>query len=71
MIQSVRHGLKKALKQHGVLTRKQVNELLWHKLPANYDEDRKNNKIGNLLTKFRKKGLIICDSQKKWRLSEI
>lgn len=63
--------IKKALKQHGVLTRKQVNELLWHKLPANYDEDRKNNKIGNLLTKFRKKGLIICDSQKKWRLSEI
>lgn len=61
----------KALKDHKVLSRKQINELLWKKLPIDYTEDQKIRKIGNLLTKLRKKGTIFTDKNRLWHLSEI
>ena len=61
----------KALKDHKVLSRKQINELLWNKLPIDYTEDQKIRKIGNLLTKLRKKGTIFTDKNRLWHLSEI
>lgn len=60
----------KALKDHTVLSRKQINELLWNKLPIDYTDDQKIGKIGNLLTKLRKKGLIYTDVKRLWHLSE-
>ena len=61
----------KALNDHKVLSRKQINELLWNKLPIDYTEDQKVRKIGNLLTKLRKKGTIFTDEIRLWHLSEI
>ena len=61
----------KALNDHKVLSRKQINELLWNKLPIDYTEDQKVRKIGNLLTKLRKKGTIFTDENRLWHLSEI
>lgn len=61
----------KALNDHKVLSRKQINELLWNKLPIDFTEDQKIGKIGNLLTKLRKKGIIYTDKKRLWHLSEI
>ena len=60
----------KALNDHKVLSRKQINELLWSKLPIDLTEDQKIGKIGNLLTKLRKKGIIYTDENRLWHLSE-
>ena len=60
----------KALKDHKVLSRKQINELLWNKLPIDYTDDQRVRKIGNLLTKLRKKGGIYSDENRLWHLSE-
>ena len=61
----------KALKDHTVLSRKQINELLWSKLPIDYIDEQKLYKIGNLLTKMRKKGVIETDKNRLWHLSDI
>lgn len=37
----------KALNDHKVLSRKQINELLWNKLPIDYSDDQKMYKIKN------------------------
>ncbi len=42
-----------ALKQHKNLVRKDVNDLLWSKLPDWMDDNQKKNKVGNLLTELR------------------
>ena len=48
-----------------------INELLWNKLPIDFTEEQKIGKIGNLLTKLRKKGIIYTDEKRLWHLSEI
>jgi ATP-dependent DNA helicase RecG len=47
-----------SVKQHGSLTRKDIDELLWEKLPNILNEKQKKNKIGNLITELRQKGKI-------------
>jgi ATP-dependent DNA helicase RecG len=42
-----------ALKQHKSMSRKEVDDLLWSKLPDWMDENQKKNKVGNLLTELR------------------
>lgn len=59
----------KALKDHTVLSRKQINELLWGKLPIDYTDEQKLSKLGNLLTKMRKHGIIWVDEKRMWHLS--
>lgn len=61
----------KALKDYKVLSRKQINELLWNKLPIGYKDEQKISKIGNLLTKMRKQVLIVLSANHKWHLREI
>ena len=61
----------KALKDHTELSRKQINELLWSKLPIDFSDEQKITKIGNLLTKMRKQDLIRTDKDRLWHLSEI
>ncbi len=61
----------KALKDYKVLSRKQINELLWNKLPIGYKDEQKISKIGNLLTKMRKQVLIVLSANHKWHLSDI
>ena len=47
-----------SLKQHGSLSRKDINELLWGKLPDILNESQKKNKITNLIAELRHKGKI-------------
>ena len=61
--------IMKALSDHKVLSRKQINELLWNKLPIDYIDEQKVRKIGNLLTKLRKNGFIYTDEKRLWHLS--
>jgi len=51
--------IKKAITEHGDLNRKDVDELLWNKLPEWMNDKKKKNKIGNLLSELRKDGDII------------
>lgn len=48
----------KAIKEHKSVSRRDVDELLWKKLPDWMDESQKKNKIKNLLTELRKLGKI-------------
>ena len=58
----------KALKQHGSLSRKDVDALLIKKLPDVLDEKQKLNKIGNLLSQLRVAGIICVGEKKRWVL---
>jgi len=58
----------KALNDHKVLSRKQINELLWNKLPIDFTEDQKMAKIKNLLYKMHKNNTIDLDENRNWRL---
>lgn len=59
----------KALKDHKVLSRKQINELLWNKLPVDYTDTQRVNKIGNLIMKLKRQGVIKTDEKRLWHLA--
>lgn len=61
----------KALKDHTALSRKQVDELLWGKLPLSYTEEQKRVKIKNLLAKMRKQHIIEVGEDRLWHLCNI
>lgn len=50
------------LKQYGKAKRRDIKELLWDKLPDALSEKQKENKIHNILTALRKRGVIDTDS---------
>lgn len=63
--------IEKAIREHGSLERSDVDELLWNKLPEWMNDSQKKNKIGNLLTELRIKGIIENRGTSKnpqWRL---
>lgn len=60
----------KALKDHTILSRKQIDELLWGKLPIDYTDEQKLSKIKNLLQKLHKNGVVWLDKNRKWHLKE-
>ena len=60
--------IMKALNDHKVLSRKQINELLWNKLPVDFTEEQKMAKIKNLLYKMHKNNTIYLDENRNWRL---
>ncbi|MDR1759661.1 MAG: putative DNA binding domain-containing protein [Fibrobacter sp.] len=49
----------KSIKQHKTVTRKDIDELLWKKLPDIYNDTQKKTKINNLISELRKKQKII------------
>ncbi len=49
----------KSIKQHKTVTRKDIDELLWKKLPDIYSDTQKKTKINNLISELRKKQKII------------
>ena len=61
----------KALKDHTILSRKQIDELLWSKLPIDYTEEQKYSKVKNILQKMHKNGVIWLDQNRKWHLNEL
>ena len=62
--------IKKALNDHKVLSRKQINELLWNKLPVDFTEEQKMAKIKNLLYKMHKNDEIWLDEDRMWHRKE-
>lgn len=61
----------KAVKEHGTMTRKDVDELLWNKLPEWMDKKQRKAKVGNLLSELRRHGKIVnqgSDGQPSWAL---
>ena len=50
--------IEKSIREHTNLERKDVDELLWSKLPDWMDDKQKKNKIGNLLSELRMKHKI-------------
>ena len=62
--------IMKALNDHKVLSRKQINELLWNKLPMDFTEEQKMSKIKNLLYKMHKNDEIWLDENRMWHRKE-
>lgn len=61
------------LEKFGQTTRQEINQLLLPKLSDALDQKQKTNKINNLLTKLRRKGIIEnqgVDSAPRWCLAE-
>jgi ATP-dependent DNA helicase RecG len=67
--------IMKAMEQHEVLERKDIDELLWKKLPDWMDDKQKKTKISNLLSELRRTGIINnrgSDTKPVWeRISNI
>ena len=64
--------LIESLKEHTVLNRAEIDELLWNALSDQLSYTQKKTKIGNLLTKLKEKGVILNDTKgpiSKWKLS--
>ena len=49
----------KAVKEHGSMSRKDVDELLWNKLPDWMADKQRKAKVGNLLTELRRNRKIV------------
>lgn len=65
--------IKKSINQHGHLERKDIDELLWTKLPDWMDEHQKKVKINNLISEMRKKKVIRnegSDAKPQWKLNK-
>jgi ATP-dependent DNA helicase RecG len=61
----------KAVKEHGSLARKDIDELLWNKLPDWMDDKQRKTKVGNLITELRRNHQIInrgTDARPSWAL---
>ncbi len=61
----------KAVKEHGSLARKDIDELLWNKLPDWMDDKQRRIKVGNLIAELRRKQVIVnqgSDTRPAWAL---
>ena len=48
-----------SLKNHGKLSRNEIDNLLWNVVSDLLDDSQKKSKIGNILRKLRTEGVII------------
>lgn len=63
----------KSIQEHGSMSRKEIDQLLWNMLPAWMNVEQKNNRIKNLISELRREGKIInkgTDTQSEWILVE-
>ena len=63
--------LIKSLKDHGRLSRQEIDRLLWNVLSDQLNDKQKKAKIGNLLSKLRLKKIIAnttTGNQSSWTL---
>lgn len=60
----------KALQEHKSLPRKKINDLIMEYLPKEQEEQKKVFKVGNLLSKLKRKGTIFLNDKKEWELSK-
>lgn len=61
----------KYLEQYGSAKKKDIRKLLWDKLPEIMEDKQKEDKIRNLLSSMRKKGIITTNSRNQQRSSWI
>lgn len=61
----------KYLEQYKSAKKNDIRQLLWDKLPERMDDKQKEEKLRNLLTSMRKKGIIETDSSNQQRSSWI
>jgi len=62
----------KGLDDHKNMNRKEIDELLWEKLPESLNDGQKKNKVMNLISELRKSGRIIntgSDTKSNWKLT--
>jgi ATP-dependent DNA helicase RecG len=65
--------IEKSIREHGHLNRKDIDDLLWKKLPEWMDDKQKKIKINNLLSTLRNQKRIKnlgSDAASKWVLNE-
>ena len=55
----------KAIGEHGSMTRQDIDDLLWNKLPEWMDEKQRKNKVGNLLGELKRSNLIKNSASRK------
>ena len=67
--QYYRDLIVKYLEQYGRAKKKDIRALLWDKLPEIMEEQQKEDKIRNLLSFMRRKGIITPDSDNKQKSS--
>ena len=60
----------KALQEHKSLPRRKINDLIMEYLPKEQEEQKKVFKVGNLLSKLKRKGTIFLNDKKEWELSK-
>lgn len=63
----------KFINQYGSATRREIDSLIMDKLPEIFDQTQKKNKIGNLIAKMRRDGMIRnmgTDRTPKWFVEE-
>lgn len=61
----------KAIGEHGSMTRKDIDELLWNKLPEWMDDNQRRNKVGNLMGELRRLQKVVnrgSDTRPSWAL---
>jgi ATP-dependent DNA helicase RecG len=61
----------KAIGEHGLMTRKDIDELLWNKLPEWMDDNQRRNKVGNLMGELRRQRKVVnrgSDTRPSWAL---
>ena len=51
------------LKQYSKANRKEINKLLWDKLPDSLSDDQKKHKVHKLLTALKNKNIIEKDGE--------
>lgn len=62
-----------SMKDHGRLSREDINELLWNALPDMLSESQKQNKIKNMLAKMKRQGKIsniTNGPNSEWRIAD-
>lgn len=59
----------KYLEQYGSAKKKDIRTLLWDKLPEIMEDKQKEDKVRNLLSSMRKKGIITTTSKNQQKSS--
>ena len=62
----------KSIQEHGSLSRKDIDELLWNMLPAWMNAEQKSNRIKNILIELRQEEKIVnagSDKNPEWILN--
>jgi len=55
----------KSIHEHGSMSRKDIDELLWNMLPAWMNAEQKSNRVKNLLTELRINEKIVNEGSDK------